>query len=185
VGDTMNKIKYIYNKVTGKQTIVIVVIFLLFTSIVLPYIAGLTTRLIGVSESPDTGFGLTLNDLYFIRSEYGAYGRKVYIIMRYTFDIVWPIVYTSFLVVVFAYLGRNLNLKVGYKILYLPLIAVLFDFLENISATIFMAKYPKQADFFGMMTLSSSMIKWGLIGLCFAGVIVLLVMYIIKKLRNK
>ena len=179
-----NKLQYIYQNVSTKQVLIFFILFVLFTSLALPFVSSYTTKVIGVSESPDTSFNFHLDHLFDIVDSYGERGRLFYVTMRWTFDIVWPLIYTVFLVSSIAYLARRSNCKFGYKPLYFPLLAVLFDFLENINATIIMLLYPKRIDFFGYMLIGSSIMKWAMIGISFGVVIIFFIRFIIVKDRS-
>ena len=178
------KLEFILKKVTTKQVIGFTILFLLFTGLVLPFISSYTTEMIGVSESPDTNFSFNLIKLYNIVDSYQRDGRIFYITMRWTFDIVWPLVYTLFLVSSIAYLSRETNCKLAIKPLYFPLLAVLFDLLENINATIIMLLYPTRVDGFGYLLFTSSIIKWIAITISFVIVILLTVRLIIKSFKK-
>lgn len=179
------KLKNITIKVSTKQVLIFTIIFLLFTALVLPFISSYTTEIIGVSESPDTSFSFNLIKLYNIVDSYGNDGRMFYVIMRWTFDIVWPLVYSLFLVSSIAYLSRETNCKLGLKPLYFPLLAVLFDLLENINATIIMLLYPKRIDVFGYLLFTSSILKWMTIGISFVIVILFTIRLIIKSFKQQ
>ena len=174
------KLHIIYREVTGKQVLFIFVFFVLFVAGVLPFIQTLTTRVIGIAESPDTNFNFNLIQLYNIVDSYGSDGRRFYLLMRWTFDIIWPLTYTAFLLSTIGYLARGVDLKSGYKILYLPLLAVLFDLLENINASVIMALYPTRIDFFGYLLMGSSILKWIAISLSFVMVVLLLILKVIR-----
>ncbi len=173
----------VYQKVTWKNALISSIIFIGFVAFVLPYISALSTRLIGISDSPDTMFAFDLNRLYQIRELYGEYGRRIYIILRYTFDIIWPIVYTLFFVSSLVFLDRR-TIKKGIVILYLPFLAVLFDLCENIGATIFFVIYPMESDFIGIFVLASSMFKWLFVLLNVFCILALSIIYLIRRIQN-
>ena len=87
----------IYTKTNYKHTLFFFLFFLVFTSVVLPYISNLTERVIGVSESIDTNFSFNLFTLYTIIDSYQEEGRRFYVFIRWTFDVVWPLIYTAML----------------------------------------------------------------------------------------
>ena len=179
-----HKLQLIYNRVNKKETVIFTVVFLLFTGLVLPFISSYTTRIIGVAESPDTSFNFSLIHLYNIVESYGRDGRIFYVTMRWTFDIVWPLVYTVFLLSSIGYLSKAVNYKYGIKLLFFPLFAVLFDFLENINATIIMLLYPTRIDIFGYFLFVSSVLKWITISASFVIVIVLVIGLFIKRFKK-
>lgn len=178
------KLKRYYNHVSGKNALVFFVIFLLFTALVLPAIASLTTRVIGVAESPDTGFMFDVEVLYQLLDSYGASGRRFYITMRWTFDVVWPIVYTLFLLSSIGYLSKQTACKFQYKLLYLPLFSILFDLLENTFITILMVLYPSTVDFIGYLFILASLIKWIFISISFLVLFLLVIRLVYRKIKN-
>ena len=68
-------------------------IFVLFTALVLP---GRSTRAqveTRAAGSPDMSFFYTSDELYQMAEAYGQAGREAYIRARFTFDLIWPLVY--------------------------------------------------------------------------------------------
>lgn len=160
-----SKLRVLYSKwlhsITVKQVIIYTVIFTLFIVLVLPFVNDLTYRLIGVKESIDTGFITDLSKIYKIRDEYGPEGRKYYIILRFTFDIVWPIVYFLFIASITGYLTKHLKNSSEHRYInYLPILAVSLDFLENILASIFMIIHPYTFDLLVFLIIVVSLNKW-------------------------
>jgi hypothetical protein len=153
----MSTLRKIYDKANGKLAIVSVVLFGLFMAIVLPYFAGLTEQ---YGSGPDTMFDFSLGSYYDFRLRYGVEGRRLYIILRWTFDIVWPTVYTFFYFMCIGYLGKKTKDIIGYKWLLVPVVAVVLDLLENTFATIFLATFPKEVDLIVYLLMMSSMFKW-------------------------
>jgi hypothetical protein len=80
-----------------KIYMIIIIIFILFMVLVLPLVNLLSQQWIGVSESPDTMMFYHPNDFYALMTLYGLKGRQIYIILRWTFDLVYPFVYGLFL----------------------------------------------------------------------------------------
>ena len=178
------KLSKLSASISGRQTVIIFLFFVIFTATVLPAISSLSFKLIGVSESPDTGFLFDVNLLYDIVNSYGEKGRKYYIILRWTFDIVWPIIYTIFLLTSTLYLLRKNGNKISFKIAYIPLIALSFDYLENINSTIIMAIYPTRFDLLGYLLLASSLVKWIVLSIGFVLVLLLLIQFITNSIKK-
>ena len=173
-----------YEVITTKQVLVVTVVFLLFTALVLPVVATFTAEQIGVSESPDTGFSFQLAGLYELLEAYGSSGRRLYILLRWTFDVVWPLTYTSFLVAATAYFGRRSRCRFGSRILYVPLMAMTMDFTENIFATIVMAIYPTRIDLFGYLLFGASILKWTVLSLAFVLAFLLATRFVVKRIQG-
>ena len=72
-------------------------IFLLFSALILPGQAANAESDTGSAESPDTSFYYSAGDLYRMAEVYGEQGRQAYVRARFTFDVIWPLVYTIFL----------------------------------------------------------------------------------------
>ena len=87
-----------------------------------------SNEVIGEWESPDTSLIYSEADLYDMAENYGEMGRKAYIKLRWTFDLVWPFVYTLFLVLwaikILEYIPENRRLR---YIFVLPAISMFFD----------------------------------------------------------
>jgi len=73
------------------------VIFLVFTALVLPQQSAMVDLYSGGAGTPDTSIYYTADDLYQMARAYGEVGREAYIRARFTFDVLWPILYTFFL----------------------------------------------------------------------------------------
>jgi len=148
------------------MTLLIMVLFMVF---VLPGQAALAEENTGDSISPDTTFFYGPEDLIQAATEYGEEGRQAYIQARWTFDLIYPLVYISFLVTGISWFYRNLEYSaewIGFTNL-LPLTAGLFDYLENIGASLVMALYPTQLSGLALVTSIISGVKWLLVGASF------------------
>lgn len=170
------------NRFFSKRVIVIItgVVFILFMILVLPYMAEQLLDATNSSSSPDTLMSFNISDFYDMVESYGSHGRRVYIIQRWTFDVVWPLVYGCFLFSAISYLVEKNN-KYRRQIILIPIIAVLFDLIENTFASIIMGIYPKQFDVMFYFLRIASTIKWVLIVVAFLLVIALLVQKIKKS----
>lgn len=174
--------KYIYERTNGTTAMIATGLFLVFTATVLPWISSLSYDLIGVSESIDTNVQFELNHIYSIIDQYGVEGRRIYIILRWTFDVIWPLVYTGFLVSVTAYLAKKKGCRFKENILYVAIIAMSFDFLENILATIVMMLYPIQVDVLVYLLMTASILKWTILMIAFVVPIILGLQIIYKRM---
>jgi len=95
----LNTLSLWFNKkITLLVFIVAALIFTGFIIFVLPAVSATTKEITGSSLSPDTSFFYSVEKLYQIAEEYGEAGRQYYINSRFTFDVIWPIVYGFFLI---------------------------------------------------------------------------------------
>ncbi|HDD62027.1 MAG: hypothetical protein DRI65_06005 [Chloroflexota bacterium] len=154
------------NKISKTWVMILTVAAMaLFMITVLPDQAASAEQNAGGSISPDTSFFYAPEDLLQAAEEYGAGGRLAYIQARWTFDLVFPLVYMVFLVTGISWFHQNLENQtewIGYTNL-LPVAAGLFDYLENTGASLVMGLYPAQVTGLALLTTIFSGVKWLLI----------------------
>lgn len=105
---------------------------------------------------------------------YGEAGRVNYIQARFTFDLIWPLVYTFFLVTCLSWIyGRALTAESKWrKINLLPVLGMVGDYLENISTSAVMWRYPLPTPIIDWMAGVFTALKWLFIGCSFAGLLI-------------
>lgn len=163
-------------KIKWKWVILITLIFFIFSSLAFPQMTKYSNEKIGELDSPDESFIYSSPELYDMAESYGEVGREAYIKIRWTFDLVWPIVYTLFLISWAYKLSDYIPDKRRLRYAYIfPLIAMIFDYMENIGATIVMARYPLNSGIVATITPVISFIKW----LSVAGSVLILVLLIV------
>ena len=158
------------------------VVFALFMITVLP---GQSTG--GMQSSPDTSLYYSADQLYRMAETYGPDGRQAYIQARFTFDLIWPLVYTFFLLTALSYLGR-LAFPAGSSwrlVNLLPLVGVLFDYLENIATSLVMARYPLATPVVAELAGVFTLLKWLFIGLSFLVLVSWLAIAIWRKFSSR
>ncbi len=137
-------------------------IFLVFTPLVLPDQAARFEAVAGPGPSPDQSFFYTPTDLYRMAEAFGPAGHAAYVHARWTFDVVWPLVYTICLVTAISWLagkafrrgsrGRLLNL--------IPVAGMLLDFAENICASLVIPRYPARTPGADFLATVFTPLKW-------------------------
>ncbi len=154
---------------TGWVALSALIIFLLFTALVLPQQATKAEQETGSSDSPDTSFFYAPSDLYRMAESYGEQGRQAYVRARFTFDLVWPLVYTLFLATAISWVfGRAFAPDSPWQRANLaPLLGALFDYLENLSTSLVMLRYPDHTAVVDLLAPVFTALKWGLLGASF------------------
>jgi hypothetical protein len=149
-------------------------IFLLFTALVLPAQSSRAKMETNTAGSPDMSFFYTAADLYKMADAYGEAGRVAYIRARFTFDLIWPVVYTIFLTTAISWVFRKAfePYSLWQRMNLVPLFAALFDYLENISTSLVMQQFPNRIPLVAMLASIFTMGKWILIGSSFILLIV-------------
>ena len=148
---------------TGWVALAAMVIFLLFTALVLPRQSEAGAGDVG---SPDTSFYYSREELYRMAEAYGAQGRAAYVRARLTFDVIWPIVYTLFLSTAISWLyGRAFQPGSPWRRANLaPVLGALFDYLENLSTSVVMVRFPDRTPVVGALAPVFTLVKWIFVG---------------------
>lgn len=137
-------------------------VFVFFMVVILPAVSMATYEQ-GLTESIDTNFSFDPSLIYQIVDAYGVNGRAYYIWQRWTFDLIWPLVYGLPL---FATLNRFIQPKLNFRkwIVLLPLFATLLDYLENIIFTLLVTLYPTEIPLLAWIGVTVSALKWFTLG---------------------
>jgi hypothetical protein len=148
-------------------------VFVAFLALVLPAEAERTREAAGTSETPDTSYQYTADDLYRLAEQYGEQGRAHYVRSRYTFDVVWPLAYGAFLQVSLLLASRRTVLgRLPTVLVALPVATVAADYLENASAAVVMARYPAETPVLASAAPVFTFVKWNLLYASFGLVVV-------------
>ena len=142
-----------------------IVVFILFTALVLPGQFAREDTEIGEVGSPDLSFYYSADDLYRMAEAYGEQGRAEYIRVRFTFDLIWPLVYTFFLATAISCVyARAFSEGSKWQLANLaPVVGMLFDYLENIATSLVMWRYPTQTPVIDWLAGVFTFVKWVLV----------------------
>jgi hypothetical protein len=160
---------WLYKISKGWVTLLGIVIFLGFTALVLPAQSAQSEATRGGVGSPDTSFFYTPNDIYGFAEASGEDGRREYIRARFTFDILWPIVYAFFLATSTSWVFQRITYPEDrWRVVNLaPVTGMFFDLLENISASIVVGRFPETTPIIEWLVPLFSLLKWGFIAASF------------------
>lgn len=171
----------------GWVALLALVIFILFTALVLPAQSSQADAQSGAAGSPDLSLWYSPADLYRMAEAYGEQGRQAYIRARFTFDVAWPLVYTFFLVTNISWLYDKIYTPDSrWQLANLsPLLTMLLDFLENLSTSLVMARYPQPSPLIAWLAPFFTAFKWTFVGLSFLLLILGLVQALWKLMRKR
>lgn len=171
---------------TGKVVLVTLVIFIAFTALVLPDQAAQAEQYSEGVGSVDTSFVYSPDDIYRIAQGLGEEGRDAYVRARWTFDLVWPIVYAVFLAVAVSYLlDKAFSHQGDWHMLNLvPVFGMIFDYLENLAATGVMLAFPDKLSWLNVLAAGFTPIKWVFVGDGFALALIGLVAWGVNSLKQ-
>lgn len=185
----MTKISsFFYRISTGWVSLVALIIFIVFTATVLPDQAEKAEQAAQGADTPDISLRYySAQTLYTWAEAYGEDGRQEYVRARFTFDLAWPLVYTFFLVSATSWLyQRILPQGSPWRLVNLvPLAAMLLDLLENSATSLVIARYPAQTPLVDALAGVFTLLKWGLVFLSGALVIIGLLAVIVLFFRGR
>jgi len=163
------------------------IVFLVFTALMLPGQSAMVEAYSKGLGSPDTTFVYSMRKLYAMAEAYGAAGRQAYIHARFSFDLVFPLVYTFFLAVCTSWLlGRALPQTSPWRLLNLfPLTAMGFDYLENIATAVVMSRYPTLSPAAAFLAPPLTFIKWLLVIGSFIALVISLILFLARRKKIK
>ncbi|MGD8814637.1 MAG: hypothetical protein PVI78_09200 [Anaerolineales bacterium] len=172
---------------SGPVTLASLIIFLVFTAWALPSQAAQAEAVTGDAGSPDMSFYYTAEELYGLAESYGQEGRQAYIRARFTFDLAWPLVYGFFLCMGIGWVFRRVFAPgSGWHLANLvPILGVVFDYLENISTSLVMARYPDPTAVADSMAAVFTMVKWVLVAGSFALLLLGIVVGALRWVRRR
>ncbi|NIS80230.1 MAG: hypothetical protein GTO14_08480 [Anaerolineales bacterium] len=169
---------WVHRVSNGRVVLSTLVIFILFTALVLPGQASRAGADTGGAGSPDLSFYYTADDLYQMAEAYGEGGRRAYVKARFTFDLIWPLVYTMFVSTGISWVYQRVFTpgSLWRRSNLVPLLGALFDYLENVSTSLVMIRYPNPTVAVDTLAGVFTMVKWVLVTgsfvLLFVGLIV-------------
>ena len=167
---------FLHKLSSGRAALFGLIVFVLFIALVMPRFnahieaSGHRSSSGPRSSTPDLSFYYAPQALYELAQEYGPAGRQAYIQARFTFDLVWPLVYTFFLVTSVSWLVRR-GFPPGSRWQYanlIPLAAMTLDFLENISTSLVMYRFPARWPLVEFLAPLFTALKWIAVGGSFA-----------------
>lgn len=162
------------------------VIFLLFTALVLPGQATRAEAYTGDAGSPDGSFYYTVDELYQWAEAYGEEGRRAYVRARLTFDLIWPLVYTLFLGTAISWVTDKTFAADSpwQRANLVPLSGMVFDYLENGSASLVMIRYPEKTPVVDVLTGVFTAVKWVFVNGSFVLLVVAVVIGVWRWIRE-
>jgi len=159
---------------TGWVALSALVVFVLFTALVLPGQSAQAEGEAADAGSPDLSLWYSPGDLYRMAEAYGEQGRKAYVRARFTFDLVWPVVYGAFLTTAIGWLyTRAFAPDSRWRLANLaPPLGVVLDYMENVSTSVVMLRYPNRTPVVDTLAPIFTGVKWVFVGASFVLLVV-------------
>ena len=168
-------IPWLKTQATPRKLILISLVFGLFVLIGLP-LDRHWAQSYGITEAIDTRLYSNPETLVRLAEAYGENGRRFTVIERFTFDLIWPLIYGSFLFVWGAFLIKRLQKsRIWDSLFWLIALGLGFDLLENLSEAVFLALYPDAPLFWAWLCGTMTLSKW--LSLSIAGLVLSLLIH--------
>lgn len=177
---------FFYKLSTGWLVFAICILFTLFLIFVMPVFTEKAAQYTNGMNSPDTSLFYSGEDLYRMAEGYGQIGRESFINIRWTWDLLFPVVYTSFFIITTSWLLRKVvPISSKLRVVNLvPLAAFVFDLLENGATSLVMSRFPATAPVAQALAPVFTPIKWLAVVGAFLLLLIVTFLWIIKRRRD-
>lgn len=153
-----------------------VALMLVFLAAVLPAMSARAAAYTPEGAYFDLAFFYTPARALEMVGQYEPQARAAYILDRWTFDLLWPLGYGFFMLSGWAFGLSRLRpgpLIAGSGLLLIPMLAVVFDLIENSAITVLMLAYPAQPFGVALAASAGTLIKWILVLSSMSGAVLL------------
>ena len=156
---------FLERRATGRVILVLLGLFLLFTLVIFPLLTSQLTQLSNGVSLIDNEFSYTPETAYQMLTSYGPQGRPLYMAITLTADLAYPLVYGLLLSLAMVYFFRNTFSEdsIVQGAVYIPLAALIADYLENICLVILLAAFPNWMEGLAQAANVFTGLKWGLL----------------------
>ncbi len=183
----MRKLSAFLYKIANRWvTLAAVGVFLVFSLLTLPAQSAAVKTYDHGMGSPDTSLFYNSQTITQMAEAYGENGRSAYVNARWTFDLVFPFVYTFFLLTTVSFVMKRAALQqTRWRLLnLLPLGGFFFDLAENAAASVVMSAYPVTSAWAAALAPFFTPLKWLLIVFSFLLIVCCLVRWGYLKLKQ-
>jgi hypothetical protein len=179
----LNKLSNLALRNSSKRNILLLFItFLIFYLLIFP---SLVKLIVTNNQLPllDTQFGFNAGTGYTTLDSFGESGRKTYLFTVTIIDGIFPLIYGTLLSLLFGFLYvRTLPKRQNLQLInLLPLLAITFDYAENINIALMLLHYPERIDLVAQMASIAGVMKWILLTLCLAFVMAGTIGWLLRK----
>lgn len=167
---------------TGIILLIALEVFFLFAfNGLFPFSVEKINQISGGKGIPDALFFYSFKQLSIIFQSYGVDGKDIYLRLQ-LIDMFYPIIYSLLLG---SLLYIQLKKTKLVKLVYLPFIAAIFDYSENILLRINLLDYPEMNKVWVDFAAISTFLKWSFVYLSIFFIIIGLVKWIVSLSLKK
>ncbi len=167
-----------YSKI---KLIISFALFILAIIVLFPLMLKSLKAITETAITPDRSFGYDLSVLSEIKQLYGSEGAKTYFFTRFSYDIIWMLIYLFFFNNLVLFLLDGLTVKWLMMTKALPFIAFASDLFENSLCSLYFFNGQKVV---GQLAVVASQMKWYSLLLTFIAVTLLAVSKIYQKIKS-
>jgi hypothetical protein len=147
---------------TRRNVLLLLAMFLVINAGLLP-LAGERLEAYSGGVGPlDLRPAYTADEAYTSLAAYGDEGRRFYLLLLLTVDLIYPVVYSLFFSLTIVYCLRQV-LAADHTLqraALLPWVSLLADFVENAGLAWLLLNYPNRLDGVAVLTSTVTTIKW-------------------------
>lgn len=131
-------------------------------------------------------FGYSAEYINSLMNTLGASGRNVYLYNQLPLDMIYPFLYGLTYCLILAWFLEKIGKLKGYYfyLCLLPVIAGLFDYLENIGIITILISYPFNSDLLSQVTNVFSLFKSALTTLFFLLLLIIIALFGVTRLSR-
>lgn len=164
------------------------IVFACFIVYFLPMQKAATAHYTATAGSVGLSFSPTPDTVYEWAGEYGPEGRQAFIKTWLTYDLFWPLSFTTLYLVFIGITMRYVHGPKASRLCALAIVTLLMDYLENILAIIIMIWYPARLEALAWGLTGANALKWmsmGAVSLLFAyGLVTVPISFVYRKIRK-
>ncbi len=171
------------NKSSWITIIFLGLLFLFFMTYLFPLYQAEVNDIAGKAvESLDTRFSYTKNDVLQLFDTVKVEGREKMVFISGVVDMIYPLIYGILLFLLITKLTDNISNNKLKFIRLLPLIGMLFDYIENFSILNMLNTYPMISEKQVFISSSATSLKWIFLDISIGLIVILTVIKILKKI---
>jgi hypothetical protein len=165
-----------------------VIIFIAFIVYFLPMQKTSTEKYTEHAGSIGLSFFPKPETVYAWAEEYGPEGRRAFIRTWMTYDVMWPLAFTTLYLVCIGMTLRYVHGPKAVRLGALPLLTLAMDYLENTLAIVIMIRYPARTDLAAWSLAGANALKWismyAMSALLVYGLVAVPVCFVSRKTRK-
>lgn len=180
--------KLIYTLSNGKTVLIFFVlstlVYFLMMTFTIPNLAGIANGMKILDLMPE-GYDKQYVDSLF--TALGENGRHAYLYYQIPLDLIFPLLYGVGFCLLFAFFLRKINQLTSpfFYFSFLPLIAAISDFIENIGIITMLTQFPNYSEETVTITSTISFLKSSTTTIYFIALIFLLVAFGVQYVKSK